>query len=123
VAQRAHMRKVSALTPLRDRRPLEGGRRQPSHVPGFVFARKTQISVVCARATAAKGKNPRRAPSSWKLVLIDAAIPVSAPDRARGQIEAAGAGRQIGDDENGQDADGRDGDAAQEQCDDEKRIR
>jgi len=56
------------------------------------------------------------------LVLIDAAIPVSAPDRARGQIEAAGAGRQIGDDENGQDADGRDVDTAQEQCDDEKRI-
>jgi len=74
------------------------------------------------------GKNPTRAPSSWKmipipLVLIDAAILVSAPDRTRGQIEAAGAGRQIGDDENGQDVDGRDVDAAQEQCDDEKRIR
>jgi hypothetical protein len=38
------------------------------------------------------GKNPRRAPSSWKMIpvplaLIDAAIPVSTPDRARGQIE------------------------------------
>jgi hypothetical protein len=31
-------------------------------------------------------------------------------------LKTAGAGRQIGDDENGQDADGRDVDAAQEQC-------